>query len=209
MKIKLPLPFGLALLLAGCVPSVNPLYTEKDLVFDPALVGVWSEENEKEAWAFAEAGGKKYFLKHTDSDGRTGEFDAHLLKLGQELFLDLYALGLGGNGGWEINQLARCALVIRPGHLFLKVDQITPTLKLRLMDPERLEELIEKNPKDIQHEKIRLNGRDSEEFQIILTAPTKDLQKFILRHVKDEKFFADPGTLTKKPKPVDVEPVNK
>ena len=34
---------GLALGLTGCVPSLQPLYTEKDTVFDPALVGVWQK----------------------------------------------------------------------------------------------------------------------------------------------------------------------
>ena len=120
------------------------------------------------------------------------------LKLGQEMFLDLYVLGLGDHGEWDINEMVRLALVIRPGHLFFKVDQITPALKLRFMDPETLEKLIEQNPKAIRHEKIRLHGRDSEQFQVVLTAPTKDLQKFILQHVQDEGFFGEPGELKKR-----------
>ena len=28
------------IVLAGCVPSLNPLYTDRDVIFDPALLGV-------------------------------------------------------------------------------------------------------------------------------------------------------------------------
>ena len=55
---------GLALtglMLAGCVPSLNPLYTEEDLIFEPKLVGVWAENAEaKERWTFEQAGEKDY-----------------------------------------------------------------------------------------------------------------------------------------------------
>ena len=38
--------------LAGCIQTLHPLYTENDLTFDAALIGVWGEDNSKETWAF-------------------------------------------------------------------------------------------------------------------------------------------------------------
>ena len=35
----------LAVVLSACVPSLHPFYTETDLVFDPALLGEWVEED--------------------------------------------------------------------------------------------------------------------------------------------------------------------
>jgi hypothetical protein len=200
MKTKLPFALCLALLLPGCVPSVNPLYTSKDLVFDPALVGVWSEENDKETWSFQKAGEKKYLLKHTDDEGQVGEFDAHLLKLGKQLFLDLRVLDPGAkDDDLSMNNWARWTLIIRPGHLFLKVDQISPELQMRVMDPDALEKLLEKNPKAVRHERIRFDPRDDDDKgQIVLTAETKDLQKFILKHMNDEKLFGEPSNLRKR-----------
>ena len=32
---------GLLVLVAGCVPSLQPLYTPDTIAFDPALVGAW------------------------------------------------------------------------------------------------------------------------------------------------------------------------
>jgi hypothetical protein len=61
--------FGIALLLAGCITSLHPFYTEKDLLFDPSLLGTWvavnpepgrQEEKEAMTWTFARSGEKSY-----------------------------------------------------------------------------------------------------------------------------------------------------
>jgi hypothetical protein len=74
MKTRILFLFALAL--AGCVPSWNPIFTEKELRFDPALIGNWRpvepEKNSKENWAFARAGEQLYRLTQTDEDGRQG-----------------------------------------------------------------------------------------------------------------------------------------
>src|SRR6266581_3062484 len=76
----------------GCIPtSINPLYTGQDLVFDPALLGVWrSEGDSKDTWAFEKTGDSEYKFVYTDDEGKTGQFEAHLLKLGHTRFLDLF-----------------------------------------------------------------------------------------------------------------------
>src|ERR1019366_7010332 len=83
---------GLALCLPGCIPSLNPFYTDKDLVFDPRLLGTWAEkgkEQEPETWSFEKAGDKAYKLAIAEKPGKEGEFTAHLFKLKHEYFLDL------------------------------------------------------------------------------------------------------------------------
>jgi len=185
---RLILPLALLAALAGCVPSLNPLYTEKDLVFDPALLGVWGEANAKETWTFEKAGEKKYKLLQTDNDGRTGEFEVHLLKLKDHYFLDLYVTEPGGEK-WSPNDLARGAIIMRPGHLFLKVTQIQPTLKMAMLDLDWLQKLLEKDPRAVRHEKIRFGSANEKDFQLVLTAETKELQRFILKNV--DKAFGD------------------
>jgi len=32
---------GVSLLFSGCIPSVHPFYTNKDIVFDSRLLGEW------------------------------------------------------------------------------------------------------------------------------------------------------------------------
>ena len=63
-----------ALLLAACIPSVNPFYTPKDLVFDARLLGEWQEKDkpqEPEIWKFEKADDKGYKLQVIEK-GKTG-----------------------------------------------------------------------------------------------------------------------------------------
>src|SRR5215813_10383383 len=84
-----------ALLLASCIPSVNPFYTQKDVVFESRLLGEWEgkDKGDKQIWKFEEGkekdSEKAYTLTVTEKDGKHGEFEAHLFKLKQEYFLDI------------------------------------------------------------------------------------------------------------------------
>ena len=37
--------FGIALAMTACAPSLHPFYTEKDIVFDEDLLGVWIDDS--------------------------------------------------------------------------------------------------------------------------------------------------------------------
>lgn len=159
---------------AGCVPSLHPLYTDGDLIFDPALVGVWAEkENDNETWSFQKRGEKAYRLVVTD-DGKTGEFEAHLLRLGNTLFLDLYPEEAGLEG---INRNDFYKGHLLSAHTFLKVIQVEPTLQMAFIETRWLEQYVEKNPAAIRHEVV------SE--RILLTASTKALQEFVVTHAEE------------------------
>ncbi len=100
MKKLLPLLAGL-LFLTGCVPvdSLNPLYTDKDAVFDESLLGSWvgpdkGEEGGLEILAREKDGKKSYVLVMTDKDKDLNVFKktvyhASLVKLNEHLFLDV------------------------------------------------------------------------------------------------------------------------
>ena len=180
-------PLAACLMLAGCVPSLNPLYTEKDLVFESALVGVWAEQDDaQETWAFEKAGEKQYKLVYTEQ-GKTGEFQVHLLKLGNTLYLDFFPESDGLKDS-KRNDFYLSHFV--PGHVFAKVTQIEPTLRMAVMNPDWLKKLLEKNPKAIDHQGIG-------EERIVLTASTTDLQKFV--RTNSNEAFGDPATLKRIP----------
>ena len=211
-KILRPILLAAALLLPSCVPSLNPLYTENDLVFDPALIGTWGEDTGKESWAFEKSGDKKYKLRQTDEHGRVAEFEAHLVKLKEQRFLDLFLVDPGADTEWKMNQHAAFGIILRPAHMFMKVRQIEPALQLAYLDPDWLKKYLEKNPKALRHEEVWNPSSDRNDKQILLTAETKDLQKFILQHAgeafgKDDddglirKEQAKPATPGVRPKP--------
>lgn len=173
----------LALALAGCVPSWNPFFSEKDLVDDPALAGTWRPmaggEDSKETWEFTGKGEKLYQLQQTDGDGRKATFDARLLKLNGRLFLDLYLTAVEEDS-LKVNAWAGFSLV--PAHLLLKVEQIEPVLKLAAMNPDWMQKHLKQHPESLAH-RIVSGG------SIVLAASTDELQRFVLAHLDDKEFF--------------------
>ena len=182
----------IGLILAGCVPSWNPLYTEKDLVFNDALIGTWipnATPGSKETWVFSKEGDKLYALEQTDDEGRKAGFRVGLVRLKDYLFLDLYLVNVQSGEG-KLNAWASFSLA--PAHLFLKVHQIEPTLKIAAMNPDWMKKFLQKHPESIPH---RVVFEDS----IVLTGSTKELQKFIVRiqvdAVKSENVCRDTAKL--------------
>jgi hypothetical protein len=164
-----------ALLLAGCIPSLHPLYGPGDLAFAEELLGIWERREDKARWAFTAYAPKSYRLVQTDDKGREGRFDVRLLRLGEKLFLDLYPEDAPG----ELNEYYRAHLV--KAHTFLHVEALGPRLRLRGMNHGWLEKLLEKSPGAIAHE--RRGNR------IVLTAPTGELQAFVLQQLETPEAF--------------------
>jgi hypothetical protein len=187
MKVKKLLFYAIAGILCGCVPSLHCLFTDKDLVFEEKLLGIWAEDNSKDTWEFkrhTNEEDKRYKLIYTDSEGQAGEFAAKLGKLDDMMFLDLYP----GDADINANDFYKHHLL--GVHTFMKIEQIEPTLQMRLMSPDKMKEMLEANPNLIKHE--ILEERDS---QILLTASTKELQRFMIEHAKDEGLFEEPSDM--------------
>ena len=178
------LTLGFLLMFAGCVPSLNPLYTEQDLVFDSALLGVWTDKDSTETWELTKADEKQYKLVYTDEDGKTGEFTAHLLKADGKTFLDLAPVEplLPQNDFYKEHFL--------PTHTFAQITQTAPTVQISFLEPKWLKTFLAKNPSAIRHEKA---GDET-----LLTASTKDLQRFLLAHLNTEGAFAKPISVKRK-----------
>lgn len=179
-KLTLPMLIVSTLLLAGCVLSVSPLYTAKDLVYDPALVGVWAmDEKDATTWAFEKAGVSSYKLVITE--GQTSSpFVAHLVQLGEHRFMDLCP---DKSGIDELKQTELYKGSLIRGHLFLQVLQTKPALQMKDMDDDWLGKLLKKDPKALAHE-------DTEDG-LVLTATTKALQDFMIQHWNTEGAWSD------------------
>jgi hypothetical protein len=178
-----------ALLLAACIPSINPFYTDKDVVFEKKLLGEWQEKekaDEPQSWYFEEAKDKAYKLTVTEKEGKQGEFEAHLFKLKQEYFLDIFATEIGTN----VADLVKMSLI--PGHLLLRISQFDPELKLAMTDVDWLDKYLKEHPKALAHHR--------DEDRIFLTAETADLQSFVLKHLGEDELFGKPGEMIRKAK---------
>jgi hypothetical protein len=191
---KLIAVVGLALCLPACIPSLNPFYTDKDLVFDPRLIGAWQEKSqaqETEVWKFEKTEDKAYKLVMTDKDGKQGEFTAHLFKLKQDCFLDL----IPNDCNYATNQTDLVGWSMFPGHLLVRVPQIEPELKLAFFNFDWLGQQLTNNPSSLAHH--------WEGDRFVLTATTRELQRFVLNHLAEGELFDKPGEFVRQAKPAE------
>ena len=180
MNIKKLLFYLLAGLLGGCVPSLHPLYTDKELVFQEELLGTWVESGGQE-WRFEKSEGEKSYDLTVGDGSEKGEFIAHLVKIDGMLFLDLFPEKpqLEANNFYKLHLLRV--------HTFMKIELIEPTLQMRMIDPDKMQDMLEDNPTLIKHEIL--------EDGIVLTASTEQLQQFMIEHANDEGLFGDASEL--------------
>jgi hypothetical protein len=178
----------LALVLAGCwQKSLHPFYTATDVVTDPKLYGTWTEQKESDGnrttWTFTNAGDKRLEVVTQDKESKH-EFEGRLFKLGGEVLLDLEGK-------------AR-ALSTIPAHHLLRV-QIGQELKLAPLNTDWVQTWLRKNPGSLAHIALvdpeHRDDRDKDE--LVLTAETKALQKFVREHINDTNFFVEPTVLKK------------
>jgi len=169
--------FVLAITLSGCfIQSLYPLYTDKEVIFEEKLIGKWSENGDY-ILEFKKGEGKTYKMRVFD--GKDGRFEAHLVKLKDMMFLDIYPNDEtmeGAQGFYRMHLL--------PVHTFMKIDEIDPNLQLRTLDYEKVSEMLKEDPNLLKHEVL-------EEEHIVLTAPTKQLQEFMTTYASVEGVFGD------------------
>jgi hypothetical protein len=197
------------LLLCGCIPmSVYPFYTEKDLVFNADLLGMWISSDDESHYLFEQADSTAYTMTYREGD-KESKYDAHLFKLGNVLFLDVYPRDESITADdMLLEHLVRV-------HSCYRVRQITPTPVFCTFDYGWLKDELAKDPKAPAHvvfddqldsdaavadsqgveEGVSLNwGR------VILTAPTADVQAFMLKHLETEGAFSDSEEMHRLPK---------
>jgi len=176
---KILILLGVAIFLVGCVPSLHPLFTDKDLVFDQSLVGTWVDEDGKSTWTFQKSGENAYELVYTENE-EPAKFQAHLLKLGEFLFLDIFPEESGMKNG-----LYKGLLI--PAHGFSRIWIEGDSVRLAYLDPDWLKQMIDKKKVKIDHDFV--------DQSIILTAQTSELQNFALKYAEDVKAFSNKSEL--------------
>lgn len=175
MKTKKKTFCFVVLLLAGCLPTLHPLYNDKTLIFKEELIGKWMGDD-GDFWQFRRAGEKEYELRICDDEKEIGRFSAHLIEIEGLMFLDLYP---DSKPLEDLDDFYK--IHILPVHTFLKVDRISPSLQLRMVDYEKIENILENDPNVVKHETL--------DDRIVLTASTEELQRFVIKHV--DKIFTD------------------
>jgi hypothetical protein len=182
---------------AGCVRSLYPLFTEKDYIFVARLAGTWPDKS-GDTWIFSKQADKSYRLQYYQHEfgggifkegtpGDTGTFDAHLGRLGKNLFLDVFPeqgstdSHTGKIFGNIKNDFYNWHFL--PMHSIMKVWFENDSLRLSLLDNGWLKKMIDNKSVRISHERL--------DDQIILTASTEELQQLVTKYGDDERAFPE------------------
>ncbi len=205
---------GMAALLTGClvVPSLHPFYTDKDTVFEPALVGSWQEYQMggnatppaiPQVWAFsksedADRAPNGYNLI-VGTKGYTATYQAYLVKVGDSLFLDLFPGELQtpevnvksddesqqspeDEAGSNVQMLSLVHYV--PSHSIWRVRLNGDELELALLGEDWVTQ-------QVQEKTLGLRCETAQDVTV-LTASTEELREFLLKHADDDKAFPTP-----------------
>jgi hypothetical protein len=168
----------------GCVRSIHPFYTDSQLMFDPALLGVWSDAEGKNTFAVTGAAdARQYNVIYTDKDAKAGRFIVHLAKLERpnqpaQLIADMMPDDLKTND----NDTYKAHLL--PLHTFMLVRYDAGAMKVRTMSYEWCRDYLKAHPDALKRETV-----NSDDF--ILTAATDLLQAFILQHMGTPNAYGE------------------
>jgi hypothetical protein len=75
-----------------------------------------------------------------------------------------------------------------PSHLLLRVLQLNPSLRLVPLSHDWLKTLLEKEPNAVRHQ---LFGEKTNETRVVLIDETKELQTFVVRHLKTDDAWKE------------------
>ncbi len=197
----------LILLISGCyLKSVHPLVPTNQAVLLDGLEGRW--ETESQRWTFIndprnvsnldlsafdiddfsidEDEGiteKLYLVLYEDFEDDSIDSSIFIGAVGEfkgAYFLDLSVFDIGSSSNLKKSHYF-------PVHTFSKLHVVDDSLNIEFFKDSWIEDLIENNRIRIKHEK--------ENGEILVTASTSELQKFVTKYAHDKRAFDDPKVL--------------
>lgn len=157
---------------------MHPLYTENELMIDPGLVGVWVDPGRNaEVLRVYEGSANSYNVVFTEGS-RHVLLTGHLVNLGRYRFLDLFP------------QERQTYDFKFPVHTIFQIWRTADTLRVAFLENDWLRQMSEQKRLNLKHENIA--------GTVVLTAATKQLQEFVVRHAENVEAFPDPGVLARR-----------
>lgn len=203
-KLLISAALVMVVMLTGCLSALHPLFTEEDLVFDPKLVGSWQEGPEQvytfqqgTAASFGELpeslqkiASKAYLLTitHRKTGEETGKYYAFLARIGQHLYLDYYPTQTKSQKTYA--DFFKMNFVQMHSFYRLKTGSNPNTLVIGQFADAYLRKLIDKKQIRIRHE-LKADG------SYVITAPTEELQQYVIKYGEVDEAYQDNKTFTR------------
>ena len=182
------LALAAALALSACEgwPRVlHPIVSEKEQASAPELLGEWQIPEESELLRFEEHKGQRRLLEFRPASPNGDDTENHeeeikavyeyrVLRVGRYLVLEL------------TEQSSRDESISAPAHLLLRIEIFGDSMDLRLLSGKWVREGLEQGRLDLAHENL-------EDGSLLITASTKELQKFLSSNAWDDMAFPQEG----------------
>lgn len=163
------------LLLTTCIPSLQPLFIEEELITSTQLPGVWTE-NQDDVWIFERGAGKSYRLTQ-QSDNHSAKFKARPGNIGSHTFLETFPEDIGAEHDFLEMHLV-------PAYIFMKIDIADDKLVLTPFSPEWFDKKVKAGVIDLDYQIV--------DQLPVLIAPTAELQNLVKKYAGDPEAFGEP-----------------
>lgn len=171
-----------ALSSACLVVSLQPVYEPDAIAFDPALLGTWIAGDDALTVTFERAEWHSYHLTVDERESRT-RLSARLTRAGDQLYLDVSPVD-----GADV-----AALVV-PVHAVYRLALQGDELSLADLNYEQLEPLARTGSTGLA---MTVDARKN----VVITASTAELRRWLVAGAGDEGQFAVPTILRRKAAP--------
>ena len=206
-KIILTTAFAFLLIfLSSCLTTLHPIFTEKDLAYDPKLIGVWNTENEGKKGKViisnlasensVELPGnisvikqKGYFIIYQDENGKVSDqYIAFLARIGKHLYFDYFPADKKEDR--KVDEFFGIHFVRM--HTSYRVEILKDgSFELSQFDGSYVKSLI-------NEKKIRIRHEIDADDNTVITASTKELQQYLLKYGDEPSAYRSKKTIFKK-----------
>ena len=205
-KIVRTTAFALLLIfLSGCLTTLHPIFTEKDLAYDPKLIGTWKTDDQKtdllrvvitnlamessvELPANISSIKQKGYLISYQREHTTERYIAFLARIGKHLYFDYFPADKKEDQ--KIDEFFEAHFVKM--HTSYRVEILNDgSFELSQLDGSFVNSLIEQK-------KIRISHETGADDNIVITASTSELQQYLIKYSDEPEAYESKKTIFKK-----------
>ncbi len=174
---------ALTFLLTACVVSLEPAIPESDSIFEPALIGTWTLEDDGETATIGDAGDGGYLIDYVDAEGKRGQFAGRLGWLGDRLLFEVTPVlpDAGASDGYE-------ALIL-PARAQFVVAIEEGELRAQALDLDTVRDVLRRDVRPTPH----LADASVSDAEVVLTGTTAELRAWLSRYLQVPGALGDPG----------------
>ena len=206
-KITLTTAFALLLIfLSGCLTTLHPIFTEKDLAYDPKLIGTWKTENQGNKGSveisnlasessleipgnISSIKQKGYFISYRDENGKISEqYIAFLARIGKHLYFDYYPADKKEDR--KLDEFFGVHFIKMHTSYRVEISK-DGSFELSRLDEGYVTKLIDEK-------KIRISYEKDADDNTVITASTKELQQYLLKYGDEPSAYRSDKTTFKK-----------